>query len=142
MNQARKSAMPIEQEQSSRAPRAEDLREFGARLNSVSVQARKLLAHVAELAYHGRGRQRKPDVAYLPELHESCGLDVDAMYSLLRELEAAKFIAVEDRYPFEDVKVASDAFGRNLLCEIARSAEGGKVALRAVLVDLQFDALL
>jgi hypothetical protein len=88
-----------------RVARAEELRDFSQRLQGVSEQARKLLVHIAQLAYHGRGQQRKADVAYLPELHESCGLDVDAMYSLLKELRAAKFIEVEDQYPFEDVKI-------------------------------------
>ena len=88
----------------------EDVREFSDRLRSVSEHARKLLAHIAELAYHGRGQQRKPDVAYLPELHESCGLDVEAMHSLLDELQRAKLVRLEDPYPFEGVKILPSRF--------------------------------
>jgi len=135
-------AKPIQQEQSSGANRAEGLHEFSERLNSVSPQARKLLVHVAELAYHVRGQQRKADVAYMPELHESCGLDVDAMYSLLQELKTAKFIDVEDQYPFEDIRILPSSSGRNLLAEIAkRSADGKIIPLRSVLVDLQIEVL-
>jgi hypothetical protein len=113
---------------------AAELREFSASLSSVSEQARKLLAHIAELAYHGRGQQRKPDVAYLPELHESCGLDVEGMYSLLRELQEANLIQVEDRYPFEDVKIAASSSGWNVLKTIARFSEERKVPLREILI--------
>jgi hypothetical protein len=115
-----------------------DLRDFAMRLGSLSEYARKLLVHIAELAYQGRGQQRKPDVTYLPELYESCGLGVEAMYPLLDELKKAGFIEVEDRYPFEDVKILSAASGLNLLRAIARFCEMGKVSLRDVLVDLRF----
>jgi hypothetical protein len=124
-----------------RAARAEELRDFSQRLLGVSEQARKLLVHIAQLAYHGRGQQRKVDVAYLPELHESCGLDVDAMYSLLKELRAAKFIEVEDQYPFEDVKILPMRSGWNALAAIARFSEDQKIALRDILVEGHFDLL-
>jgi hypothetical protein len=124
-----------------RAVRAEELRDFSQRLLGVSEQARKLLVHIAQLAYHGRGQQRKVDVAYLPELHESCGLDVDAMYALLKELRAAKFIEVEDQYPFEDVKILSLRSGWNALAAIARFSEDQKIALRDILVEGHFDLL-
>jgi hypothetical protein len=124
-----------------RAVRAEELRDFSQRLLGVSEQARKLLVHIAQLAYHGRGQQRKADVAYLPELHESCGLDVDAMYSLLKELRAAKFIEVEDQYPFEDVKILPMRSGWNALAAIARFSEDQKIALRDILVEGHFDLL-
>ncbi|HWC19925.1 MAG TPA: hypothetical protein VG498_23125 [Terriglobales bacterium] len=120
---------------------ARDLQDYGDRLRSISEQSRKLLVQIAELAYHGRGQQRKGDVAYLPELHESCGLDVDAMYALLKELHAAKFIAVEEQYPFEDVKILPTASGWNALAAIAQRAEQQKVALRDVLVDLRIELL-
>src|SRR6185437_1337386 len=116
---------------------AADVREFSERLQSVSEQARKLLAHIAELAYHGRGQQRKPDVAYLPELHESCGLDVEAMYSLLNELQQARLIQLEDPYPFEDVKILPSSAGWNVLAALARFSETEKVPLREVLVDFR-----
>lgn len=124
-----------------RVARAEELRDFSQRLLGVSEQARKLLVHIAQLAYHGRGQQRKVDVAYLPELHESCGLDVDAMYALLKELRAAKFIEVEDQYPFEDVKILPMRSGWNALAAIARFSEDQKIALRDILVEGHFDLL-
>ena len=124
-----------------RAVRAEELRDFAQRLLGVSEQARKLLVHIAQLAYHGRGQQRKADVAYLPELHESCGLDVDAMYALLKELRAAKFIEVEDQYPYEDVMILPLRSGWNALAAIARFSEDQKIALRDILVEGHFDLL-
>ncbi len=116
---------------------AADVREFSEKLHSVSEQARKLLAHVAELAYHGRGQQRKRDVAYLPELHESCGLDVEAMYSLLNELQKIGLIQVEDPYPFEDVKILSSSSGWNVLEALTKFSETHNVSLREVLVDFR-----
>jgi hypothetical protein len=118
-----------------------ELCEFATRLRSLSEFARKLLVHIVELAYHGRGQQRKPDVAYLPELYESCGLGVEAMYPLLDELRTAQIIEVEDEYPFEDVKISATASGLNLLGAIARFCETEKIPLRDVLVDLRFDLL-
>lgn len=116
---------------------AADVREFSERLHSVSEQGRKLLAHIAELAYHGRGQQRKPDVAYLPELHESCGLDVEAMYSLLDELQKVSLIEVEDPYPFEGVKILSSSSGWNVLEALTKFSETQNVSLREVLVDFR-----
>jgi hypothetical protein len=120
---------------------SEDLRDFTRHLRSVSEQARKLLVHIAELAYHGRGQGRKPDTAYLPELHESCGLDVDAMYELLRELAKARLIEIEEQYPFEDVKILPAKSGWNAVAEVSLAAEKRKVSLRAILVDLRFELL-
>lgn len=114
-----------------------DIQEFSDRLHSVSEQARKLLAHIAELAYHGRGQQRKPDVAYLPELHESCGLDVEAMYSLLKELQRAKLVRLEDPYPFEDVKILPSSSGWNVLEALTKLCETQNLVLREVLLDLR-----
>jgi len=119
----------------------EDLRDFTRHLRSVSEQARKLLVHIAELAYHGRGQGRKPDTAYLPELHESCGLDVDAMYELLRELAKARLIEIEEQYPFEHVKILPAKSGWNAVAEVSLAAEKQKVSLRAILVDLRFELL-
>lgn len=116
---------------------AADVREFSERLQSVSEQARKLLAHIAELAYHGRGQQRKPDVAYLPELHESCGLDVESMYSLLGELQGASLVRLEDPYPFEDVKILPSSSGWKVLAALANFCETQKLVLREVLVDFR-----
>jgi hypothetical protein len=120
---------------------ADDLRDFSARLRSVSEQARKLLAHVAELAYHGRGQERKPDVAYLPELHESCGLDPDGMYVLLKELASARLIEIEDKYPFEDMKIATLPSGWNALAAIASAAQERQAQLREILANVALDSL-
>ena len=119
----------------------DDLHDFANRLRSVSQHARKLLVKITELAYHGRGQQRKPDVAYLPELYESCGLGVEAMYPLLDELRISGLIEVEDRYPFEDVKISSTAYGLNLLADISRFCESQRIPLRDVIVDLRFELL-
>lgn len=73
----------------------------------VSDYARRLLAHIVELAQREHQDGRKPGVAYLPEVHESCGLDVDAMYGCLKELQQAGLVAVEGEYPFEEVRVSS-----------------------------------
>jgi hypothetical protein len=120
---------------------SEDLRDFTRHLRAVSEQARKLLVHIVELAHHGRGQGRKPDTAYLPELHESCGLDVDAMYELLRELAKARLIEIEEQYPFEDVKILPAKSGWNAVAEVSLAAEKQKVSLRAILVDLRFELL-
>ena len=116
------------------------LQEFSARLSSTSERARKLLASIAELAYHGRGQQRKPDVAYLPELYEACGLGVEEMYPLLKELREHGLVEVEDKYPFEDVRIAAQS-GSNLVAAVVRSCESKGIPLREVLVDLRFELL-
>ena len=121
--------------------RSDDLRDLTDRLRSVSERARKLLVSIAELAYHGRGQQRKEDVAYLPELYESCGLGVEEMYPLLEELKKGRFVDVEDQYPFEDVRILHTAAGWNALREISQIAESGKTPLRNFLVDLHFELL-
>jgi hypothetical protein len=117
-----------------------DLGDFASQLHSVSKPACKLLAHIAELAYHGRGQQRKPDVAYLPELHESCGLDVEAMYSLLNELQQAGLIQIEDQYPFEDIKILRSSSGWNALEAVAAFSEKRKIPLRELLVDFRLES--
>jgi len=112
-----------------------------SRLHTISERARKLLFQIVEIAYHGRGQQRKPDVAYLPELYESCGLGVEAMYPLLHELQRTGLIELEDRYPFEDVRISSTPSGANVLSEIWRFCESEKIPLRDIIVDLRFDLL-
>jgi hypothetical protein len=117
------------------------LQDFSARVSSVSERARKLLVSIAELAYHGRGQQRKPDVAYLPELYESCGLGVEEMYPLLNELREHSLIEVEDKYPFEDVRIAAGQSGSNPVAAIVQSCASKGILLRDVLVDLHFELL-
>jgi hypothetical protein len=123
------------------AARSSDIEEFANRLRSISERARKLLVHIAELAYHGRGQQRKPDVAYLPELYESCGLGVEEMYPLLSDLKAAGLIEVEDQYPFEDIRILPVASGWHVVAALSQFAERQKISLRDLLVDLRFELL-
>ena len=120
---------------------AQDLAGYAERLRRLSSYARKLLVHIAELAYHGRGQQRKPDVAYLPELYECTGLGVEAMYPLLEELKQGKFIDIEDQYPFEDVKISAASSGVNVLATIARVCEQMHIPLSEVIVYLRFELL-
>ena len=124
-----------------RKQHAEDLLDLANRLGSVSERARKLLLSIAEMAYHGRGQDRQNDVAYLPELYESTGLDVESMYALLQELQAVRLIAVEDPYPFEDIRIIPCPSGWNALAAISRFAESEKVALRDIIVDGRFELL-
>jgi hypothetical protein len=111
---------------------------FATKLESVSPTARKLLVHAAELAYFGRGQDRGKDVAYLPELHESCGLGVEEMYQFLDELKQAKLVTVEGEYPFEDVRLLGD--DRPFAITAEQSKQSG-FTLRDVVVDLRFDLL-
>ena len=115
----------------------DDLRNFAARLRSISERARKLLVHIAEMAYHGRGQDRRTDVAYLPELYESTGLDVESMYALLKELQAAQFVVVEDQYPFEDVRILPCASGWNALAALSSASEAKRISLRDIIVELR-----
>jgi hypothetical protein len=85
---------------------ANQLREFAARLQSIPEFTRKLFAHIVELAYAQHHEERVPGVAYLPELHETSGLDVESMYDHLHRLQRAGLIELECQYPFEDVRVA------------------------------------
>jgi len=124
-----------------RVARTEDLQDFVVRLRSISERARKLFVHIAEMAYHGRGQGRKTDVAYLPELYESTGLDVESMYTLLKELQAARFVALEDPYPFEDVKILPCTSGWNALAAIFSFAETENIPVRDIIVDLRFELL-
>ena len=124
-----------------RTKQAADLLDLAARLRSVSERARKLLASIAEMAHHGRGQERQTDAAYLPELYESTGLDVESMYTLLQELQAERLIAVEDPYPFEDIKILPCASGWNALAAIYHFSEVEKVPLRDIIVDLRFELL-
>jgi hypothetical protein len=117
----------------------DDLARFRERLATATPAGRKLLTHIAELAYHGRGQQRQPDTAYLPELYECSGVGVEQMYELMKDLQQAKLVEVEEEYPFEDVKIAMDPIsGANALGEVARECERRGVSLRDVLVDLDF----
>lgn len=124
-----------------REARAEDVRAFAERLRAVHPQARKLLIHIAELAYHGHGEDRQPDTAYLPELHESCGLDVESMYATLEALKQAELVKIEKEYPFEDVAIVKAPSGWNVLATIAVFCEDNQIPLGDIIVDMRFDLL-
>jgi len=59
----------------------------------------------------------------------------------LQELQTARLVAVEDPYPFEDIKILPCPSGWNALAAIPRFAESEKVALRDIIVDLRFELL-
>jgi len=110
-------------------------------LRSLSPGARKLLAHIADLATRSHGASRRENAAYLPELHETCGLDPDAMCGLLKDLESAGSVQIEGQYPFQDVMLAPAAQGWPLVADLARYCATEKLSLRDVIVDLKFDLL-
>jgi len=114
---------------------------FESTLRSLSPAARKLLAHAAGLATRSLAASRRENAAYLPELHETCGLDPDAMYELLRELESARVVQIEGQYPFQDVVLAPTSEGWQLIVDLARYCATEKLPLRDVIVDLSFDML-
>ena len=118
-------------------PQSAELSAFTERLRQVGDEARKLLAQVADLAYSESKPERETDTAYVPEILESCGLDVDHMYELVRELREAKLISVENQYPFEKVKLELPEAVKRL----RDSAKGQKVSLREFLVKADFNAL-
>ena len=124
------------------AGRREALGNFGARVRMLNESARKLLAHIAELAYREHHDGRKPGVAYLPELHETCGLGVDEMYDLLKELEQGDFIQVEGEYPFQDValrKVPLEGAEWALMLDLWKFSQSERISLRDLLVDVKFE---
>ena len=123
-------------------PHAHAVSVFTERLRTVPEFARKLLAHVIAMAYREHRDVRKPGTTYLPELHETCGLGVDEMYSVLGQLEAAKLIVIEGEYPFQDVVLADSAeFQWALTRDLAQFCASERVALRDLIVDLRFDRL-
>jgi hypothetical protein len=121
-----------------------EIRELARQLRAVPENSRKLLARIIELAYRGKGEEhdRRQNTAYLPELHESCGLDVEAMYDALKPLQSAGLIEVKREYPFEEITlVARGPSGGNALAELAGWCNRAKVSMWDVVVDLQWDVL-
>ena len=119
-----------------------EIRELAGQLRTVPENSRKLLARIIELAYRGKGGDhgRQANTVYLPELHESCGLDVEAMYDTLKPLQSAGLIEVKKQYPFEEITfVARGPSGGNDLAELARWCERAKVSIWDVVVELQGD---
>ena len=109
---------------------------YRQRLEALPEPPRKLLLRIAELIDLGRGNQRKPGVVYMPELYESCGVEVNEMYPMLQPLIQGKFVELEGDYPFEDLHVLDPELG-----EITRLCHGRKVETRDVIVDLEFSKL-
>lgn len=120
------------------------MRELSDQLKMVPENSRKLLARMVELAYQrkGQAQDRRQNTVYFPELHESCGLDVEAMYETLKPLQSARLIEVEKQYPFEEIALISQGpSGANALAELSRLCERAKISVWDVLVDLRWDAL-
>jgi len=126
------------------AGRGEAFGKFVTRLRGIPESSRKLLAHVADLAYREHHDGRKPGAAYLPELHETCGLGVDEMYELLKQLEQGEFIRVEGEYPFQDVVLKSVPLPESewaLMQDLWRFCKAEQISLRELVADLNFDRL-
>ena len=115
---------------------------FFERLRELPEFSRKLLANIAELAYRPHGDGRKLGAAYLPELHESCGLGVDEMYALLRELEGSGFIRMEGEYPFQDVLPAGALPSSwEIEGDLVKFCAAEKLSLRDLMVELRSELL-
>jgi hypothetical protein len=120
----------------------QELQALADRLKTVPEGSRKLLVHIVELACGGSLEGRKQDTAYFPELYESCGLDVEAMYELLQPLQSAGLIELENQYPFEDVRLALPGnSGWKTLPVVFHLCDRRKIPLNDVIVDLRFDLL-
>jgi hypothetical protein len=72
-------------------------------IEPLPVEAGKLLRVIVHQAYHGSLRSKEPGIATMPEVHEACGLDVDAMYAGLGILRDAGLIQLTGQYPFEEI---------------------------------------
>ena len=107
--------------------------DLASRVRSLPVSARKLLCVIARQAYHGALRSKPLGIATMPEVHEACGLDVDAMYSVLGILREAKLIDMQGEYPFEEIRVAESSG----IEEILRRCEAAAIPLEDVVVDLR-----
>jgi hypothetical protein len=130
------------------------MRELADRLSTMPENSRKLLARIVELAYQRNSRDqekdkdrdrdndRRPNTVYFPELHESCGLDVEAMYETLKPLQSAGLIEIDDQYPFEEIAlVAQSPFGDNALAELSRRCELAKLSVWDVVVGNEWGGL-
>jgi hypothetical protein len=109
--------------------------DLASRLRLLPVSARKLLCVIARQAYHGALRSKPPGIATMPEVHEACGLDVDAMYSVLQILREAGLIEMEGEYPFEEIRLAESSAIEALL----KRCEAATVPFEDIVVDLRFD---
>ena len=107
------------------------------RLQKVSVGARKLFAVIVREAFHGPIHPKPKGMATPPEILEACGLDVAEFYSLLGELKRAALIEVSNTYPFEEIRLSSDAAEAQ---SVAERCTGAHVPLEDVFVNLTFPA--
>ena len=114
---------------------------FESTLRALSPPARKLLAHIADLATRSHSASRRENAAYMPELHETCGLDPDAMYNLLEELQSAGSVRIEGQYPFQDVVPTAGGGDWPLFVDLARYCAAEGLLLKDVIVDLKFELL-
>jgi hypothetical protein len=113
------------------------------RLQPLPVAARRLLCVIIRQAYQGTLRSKAPGRATMPEIHEACGLDVDAMQGLLTFLKDARFISLEGSYPFEEVQLEGERDGDASIWEtVLKRCAATDTALETVIVDLQFQSLV
>jgi|ERR1700722_236003 len=124
------------------------MRELAEQLRTVPENSRKLLARIIELAYQGKsgdkdqGKDRRPNTVYFPELHESCGLDVEAMYETLKPLQSVGLVEIDDQYPFEEIAlVAQSPTGENTLAELSLRCERAKRSIWDVVVGGEWGGL-
>jgi hypothetical protein len=103
------------------------------RLRAVPAEARKLFCVVVRQAYHGPMRPKSPGVATPVEILEACGLDVGEFYSLLASLRDGRLIEVSGDYPFEEIRLTSEASVAEAVAQ--RCAQTG-VPLEEVFVSL------
>jgi hypothetical protein len=125
-----------------RALTATDWQRLVQRLGQLPVQARRLLCVVVRQAYHGTLRSKAPGRVTMPEIHEACGLDVEALQDLLTCLKDAHFVSLEGVYPFEELQLEGEPDGSPGIWEtvLQRCAATG-TALETVVVDLQVERL-
>jgi hypothetical protein len=108
------------------------------RLRAVSSQARNLFCVVVQQAYHGPMHPKSPGVATPPEILEACGLDVGEFYSLLKSLEGVRLIDVSGDYPFEEIRLATEASTAQGIAERCRQRG---VPLEEIFVRLDVNLL-
>jgi hypothetical protein len=78
-------------------------------IKNLTSDARKLLDVIVRQIEQGSLRSKEKGVATMPEVHEACGLDVDAMYAVLAVLREAAIIEVTGEYPFEEIRLRGKA---------------------------------
>ena len=87
------------------------------RLRTVSLPARKLFSVIVREAFQGPIRPKPDGTATPPEILEVCGLDVGEFYVLLEVLKGAGLIHVSNAYPFEEIRLSSEAAAAESLAE-------------------------